>query len=388
MYQLAIGHITMFQRLLQKHLARGILGRKMLSIDKGSIALASDLGLKRTENQDRTALMKFRSSTASYTVIAVVDGMGGMRDGEKSAEIAISTFLCSIMENVHLGSEHAIMQATMTANNAVFEFTNGKGGSTLSAILLASDGTHMTVNVGDSRIYAKESIFGKVIRLTVDDSLAETVGGSGTELLQFIGMGEGIRPHVVPLPLEAKQVYLTTDGVHYIEPNTLSDIIKHAEKITQVVERLIATARWCGGPDNATVSALDLELLNFEESLDDASIVQISDPHSSTQFIFPQFQLESEVSLPETSVQTQNNSINTAQSEKSAAPSRTSTLVEEKESITETVKVEAKTPPKRKKRQSKKAVDHLDSADEVQIKMTIFDEAGCESHEVEDDDSK
>lgn len=376
----------MFQKLLQKHLARGILGRKMLFIDKGSIALASDLGLKRTENQDRTAVMKFSSSTAFYTVIAVVDGMGGMRDGEKSAELAISTFFSSVLETAHLGSEYAIMEATQTANNAVFELTNGKGGSTLSAILLCSNDMNMTVNVGDSRIYARDPVFNKVIRLTVDDSLAEVVGGSGAELLQFIGMGEGIRPHVAPLIPEAKQVYLTTDGVHYIEPHTLSDIIKHAEKITQVVERLIATARWCGGPDNATICAIDLELLNFEEHVDDTTVVQISDPLSSMQFIWGNSLVEQQIT-PEklTRNEAQYAGASLAQSEE---PDTDEVDEQVQDPIEEGSKTEAIKPRKRKKLQPKKKVDKSGAEDEIQIKMTIFDDVSGENYEVKDDSSK
>jgi serine/threonine protein phosphatase PrpC len=381
----------MFQKLLQKHLARGILGRKMLFIDKGSIALASDLGLKRTENQDRAAVMKFSSSTAFYTVIAVVDGMGGMRDGEKSAELAISTFFSSVLETVHLGSEHAITQATQTANNAVFEFTNGKGGSTLSAILLCSDDMNMTVNVGDSRIYARDPVFNNVIRLTVDDSLADVVGGSGTELLQFIGMGEGIRPHVAPLIPEAKQVYLTTDGVHYIEPQTLSDIIKHTEKITQVVERLIATARWCGGPDNATICAIDLELLSFEEHIDDTAVVQISDPLSSMQFICGNSLVEQQIT-PEKL--TSNEAQHTASPAQPKEPdtdeidTSTSGYEQVQEPIEEGSKTEAKKAPQRKKPQPKKKVDKSDVEDEIKIELTIFDDVSGENHEVKDDSSK
>lgn len=376
----------MFQKLLQKHLARGILGRKMQSIDKGSIALASDLGLKRTENQDRTAVMKFRTSTAFYTVIAVVDGMGGMRDGEKSAELAISTFFSTVLDNVHLGSEHAIMKATQTANNAVFEFTKGKGGSTLSAILLCSDDINMTVNVGDSRIYARNSAL-KVIRLTVDDSLAEAVGGSGTELLQFIGMGEGIRPHVAPLIPEVKQVYLTTDGVHYIEPQTLSDIIKHAETITQVIERLIATARWCGGPDNATICAIDLELFNFEEHADDTAVVQISDPLGSMQFIGCNSNVKQQIT-PEklTHNKAQDAGASPNQSEKPVTDEiNTSTSVDEQvQKPIEEAMTEATKPPKRKKHQPKKNVDKQSTEGEIQIMMTIFDDVSGEK----DDSSK
>ncbi|EHS4949167.1 serine/threonine-protein phosphatase [Vibrio cholerae] len=393
----------MFQELLQKHLARGVLSRGLHSIDSGAIAIATDLGLKRTENQDRAAIMKFRSPTALYTLVAVADGMGGMRDGEQAAELTISTFFNAVIESIHLGSKQAITQATLAANNAVFTFTNGKGGSTLSALLLCSDDMNVTVNVGDSRIYAKDSLFNKLVRLSIDDSLAEAVGGSGTELLQFIGMGDGIKPHVSPLKSEISQVYLTTDGAHYIEPKTLSDIIENAGRVNQVVERLIATARWCGGPDNASICAVDLKLLTFEEHVDDITVIQVSDPYTSMQFIWGYSPVEQQVhSQIKNQLITNSKDITVkvsevAESTRSSNADDTDTQGKEyldgeqqsnnKEHLDDELKAEKKEHPKRKSRTSKKKVDKKISDEEVQIKMTICDGVSDDNGEVNNDSS-
>lgn len=389
----------MFQELLQKHLARGVLSRGLHSINSGAIAIATDLGLKRAENQDRAAVMKFRSSTAFYSLFAVVDGMGGMRDGEQAAELAISTFFSSILESIHLGSEQAITQATLAANNAVFAFANGKGGSTLSALLLCSDDVNVTVNVGDSRIYAKDSLLNKLVRLSVDDSLAEAVGGSGTELLQFIGMGEGIKPHVTPLMSRVSQVYLTTDGVHYIEPKTLSDIVENAGRVNQIVERLIATARWCGGPDNASICAVDLELLTFEEHVDETTVIQVSDPYTSMQFIWGRTHV-----VPQASHHVNNQNKNREEKAAKVIETIESTSFviekvqekkfsdnEQKDDSKEHLEAEPETNneeyPKRKRGASKKKVDKKDANEEVQIKMTICDDVSGDNGEVNDGSS-
>ncbi|WP_417879192.1 PP2C family protein-serine/threonine phosphatase [Vibrio sp.] len=389
----------MFQKLLQKHLARGVLSRGLHSIDSGAIAIATDLGVKRTENQDRAAVMKFHSPTALYTVIAIVDGMGGMRDGEQAAELAISTFFNSVLESIHLGSEQAITQATLAANNAVFAFANGKGGSTLSALLLCSDDVNVTVNVGDSRIYAKDLVLNKLVRLSVDDSLAEAVGGSGTDLLQFIGMGEGIKPHVAPLKSEVSQVYLTTDGVHYIEPKTLSDIVENAGRVNQIVERLIATARWCGGPDNASVCAVDLELLTFEAYVDDTTVIQVSDPYTSMQFIWGHSPVDQQTASHVSNQQINNEEKTAKVSEADETDNSVVDEAEEKdlsdyeqkadseEQLETEPKTESKERPKRKSRTSKKKVNKKDSDEEVQIKMTICDDVSDNNGEVNNDSS-
>ncbi|MCH7370329.1 protein phosphatase 2C domain-containing protein [Aeromonas sp. MR16] len=389
----------MFQELLQKHLARGVLSRGLLSIDGGAIAIASDLGVKRTENQDRAAVMKFRSPTALYTLAAVVDGMGGMRDGEQAAELAISTFFNSVLGSIHLGSEHAITQATLAANNAVFAFANGKGGSTLSALLLCSDDVNVTVNVGDSRIYAKDSVLNRLIRLSVDDSLAEAVGGSGTELLQFIGMGEGIKPHVAPLKSEVSQIYLTTDGVHYIEPKTLSDIVENADRVNQIVERLIATARWCGGPDNASICAVDLELLTFEEHVDDTTVIKVSDPYTSMQFIWGYSPVDKQIpyQMSDQHVTNTHKTANISEADESAnavsADVKGNERLDEeqqfdnKEQLESASKAENKENQRRKRRTSKNKINKKIPDDEVQIKMTIFDDVDNGNGEVSDDSS-
>lgn len=391
----------MFQELLQKHLARSVLSRGLHSIDSGAIAIATDLGVKRTENQDRAAIMKFRSQTDLYTLVAIVDGMGGMRDGEQAAELAISTFFNSVLESIHLGSEQAITQATLAANNAVFAFANGKGGSTLSALLLCNDDVDVTVNVGDSRIYAKDSGLNKLVRLSIDDSLAEAVGGSGTELLQFIGMGEGLKPHVAPLKSVVNQVYLTTDGVHYIEPKTLSDIVENAGGVNQIVERLIATARWCGGPDNASICAVDLKLLTFEEHVDDTTVIQVSDPYTSMQFIWGHSPVEQQTpsqARNQLSINSEEMTVKVSEAVESTH-STTADDIQGKEYLDDELqsnnkgqletkpKTVKKEPPKRKSRTSKKKVDKKDSDEEVQIKMTICDGVSDDNGEVNNDSS-
>ena len=383
----------MFQKLLQKHLARAVLSRGLRAIDSGAIAIASDLGVRRTENQDRAAIMKFRSQNGFYTLISIVDGMGGMRDGEQAAEIAISTLFNSVLENVHLGSEHAITQATLEANKAVFSFANGKGGSTLSALLLCSDDVNMTVNVGDSRIYAKDSSLNKLVRLSVDDSLAEAVGGSGTELLQFIGMGDGIRPHVAKLNPDVSQVYLTTDGVHYIEPQTLSDIVENAERVNQGVERLIATARWCGGPDNASICAVDLKLLTFDDHVDDTSIIEVSDPYTSMQFIWGHSPIKEPAATNHRLNETENNNNNNNNNDDGVSGLDTpagsvADDAQEQDNHTTEDKPDSKSRRKRKSHTSKKKDDKEDSGeDEMQMEITICDDVSDDNGEVKDDSS-
>ena len=99
--------------------------------------------------------------------------------------------------------------AARAADDSVFAFARGSGGSTLSAVVVERTGEAHTVNVGDSRSYSFSR--GKSTdRLTVDDSLAEAVGGHGRELIQFVGMGDGIKPHVRRIPDGSTGFLITT----------------------------------------------------------------------------------------------------------------------------------------------------------------------------------
>lgn len=115
-----------------------------------------------------------------------------------------------MIQHRNLGIKERAYEAVKASNKQVFDTYRGDGGSTLTAVLLDSQGTKIIVHLGDTRVYT----FGagkKVERHTTDDSLVEAVGGSGRELLQFVGMGDSMQPKITdfcqegfaPLPLMA-----------------------------------------------------------------------------------------------------------------------------------------------------------------------------------------
>jgi len=177
-------------------------------------------------------------------------------------------------------SQRRAVAAISYANDKVFEFAGGKGGSTLSAVLIDQDLRPFVVNLGDSRVYA----FGggaKVERLTRDDSLAEAVGGHGRELLQFVGMGEGMQPHVRPIPSGFTNLAITTDGIHFVDAVTLESILAHSLELRSASERLSALARWCGGPDNASSAMIGLQALLGQIRSDGGNGIEIWDSSGS-----------------------------------------------------------------------------------------------------------
>ncbi|TRL30838.1 serine/threonine-protein phosphatase [Methylosinus sporium] len=268
-----------FQEAVATWLSRRVPERAQNQCFDFPAILSTDIGLQREENQDRVAALRLSARHSSQPIIAVViaDGMGGMRDGAKCATLAVSSFFYALVRHRHQGLEQRAAAATAHANDTVFAFANGRGGATLSALLFDEGAPPVIVNLGDSRIYACGKGI-KVERLTIDDSLEEAVGGHGRELLQFVGMGPGMQPHIRTVPSGVTELALTTDGIHYIDADTLAKVLFHAPEPKAASERLSALARWCGGHDNASIALIDLKALRTPAVRNHDAGIQVWDP--------------------------------------------------------------------------------------------------------------
>lgn len=250
--------------------------------------ISTDKGLKRNENQDRIAVMAVQGGDNydDFLVLAVADGMGGMRDGAECASLAIGALFEALLLRPEVLTTEGVEAAVELANERVFEFSSGRGGATLSALIYNHNQDIIIANVGDSRIYAFEK-GDEPRRLTIDDSMAEIVGGHGRELLQFIGMGDALQPHVHIMPTN-ESFFVTTDGIHFIDEQMLKDIVGNSPNNRAVAERLTALARWCGSPDNASIAVFDPDGLNLTAvTYRERSIpyVDIWDPFSSMRIV-------------------------------------------------------------------------------------------------------
>lgn len=266
-----------FQENIQTWLSRKIAGYTRNQCLEIPLILSSDIGLIRNENQDRAAaLYTGRKSINPLFAIAVADGMGGMRDGGKCATLALSSFFYSLIQHRNLSIKERASEAIKASNSQVFDVYGGEGGSTLTAVLLNPHGTRIIVHLGDTRIYT----FGlkkKVERHTTDDSLVEAVGGSGRELLQFVGMGESMQPKISELPDLDGFCAITTDGIHGIEEKTLIKILENSADINQASERLNSVSIWCGGSDNSTSAIFDMSEISTSLTLYESTGIRLWD---------------------------------------------------------------------------------------------------------------
>jgi serine/threonine protein phosphatase PrpC len=190
--------------------------------------------------------------------------MGGMADGSRCAEIALSSFLIRLTHDVRGPAEEAVRSAAFAANTEVNRQYRERGGTTLVAIVVFP-GSAAAVSVGDSRVYeinarkelkqisSDDTIAGELDKLAGLNSPRSGSDSFAGQLAQFIGIGEGIAPRIYPVNRDLAYL-LTSDGVHGygMSPDTLRQVVASGTTTQLLVSRLLQVSRWCGGNDNAT----------------------------------------------------------------------------------------------------------------------------------------
>lgn len=277
------------QAHLRNWLMRKTTNSSMRQVGESSLSIATDIGLSRNENQDRAVVLRTRFDPNRFFVaVALCDGMGGMTEGgECASQVIASFFITSIRFRDRPLAERVVL-ATQEANRVVNSTFNGKGGATLSAILFDSISGMMGVNVGDSRIYLYKEH--KLEQITIDDTIEGQLQKIAkdsplrNDLLQFIGIGEGIEPHVVEIPVSTELIILTSDGVHFLDQHVMQMVIQNSTEPLHAAKRLVEISKWCGGHDNASVVVVSPEAMQMEQQ-DPPGVIQIWDPFGELQII-------------------------------------------------------------------------------------------------------
>ena len=259
-------------------------------------AIASEIGCVRKENQDRAAIVRGRDNqNRDYVILAVADGIGGMRDGASCAALTIGAFVAALdhhaQENIR-DAKSWIQRAVMDADQTVFEQFHGKGGSTLVALVIRPGHDIHWVSVGDSRVYSTTGH--DLAQVSIDDTIAGQLGKGAdaayeqSKLLQFIGMGSELEVHLGQFQIgQVDAVVLTTDGIHYLAPTSswLGKIVSNASDPGVCVKRLVDLANWFGGPDNATVAMISLDYTGELGNRPDYPCLEVWDAFGELQII-------------------------------------------------------------------------------------------------------
>lgn len=234
----------------------------------------SDIGLVRTENQDRVAV-----EYLSNAVLAVLcDGMGGANCGSEASTIAINAFL----ENFKNGYREyfqpndikdLLIQSTDKANDMVYSTALADDdkfgmGTTCVSALITDNGMVYITNVGDSRAYIVTTE--EINQVTIDHNYSQylySIGKISKEELPFhpdrnmlvraIGVEEDVKIDYFELfPILPFKVLLCSDGLHgFVDMNTVAEIL-NTTPIEEAPTKLIELANFNGGRDNISVAIL------------------------------------------------------------------------------------------------------------------------------------
>ena len=236
------------------------------------LSYKTDIGMKRSENQDRV-YAEFLDNNASVSVVC--DGMGGASSGGVASQLAIDSFTSRIKENFRKDmSENSIRNMMLTsvqfANTVVYENSkadiekNGMGTTIVSALVV--DKKVYVVSVGDSRAYIMNK--DGIKQITTDHTYVEMLYRNGQitaeekethELRNVITRAIGVEADVDVDYFELEEygnftVLLCSDGLSKYCDSDLIYSTVFEKNLDQAAAKLIGHSNDSGGKDNITVA--------------------------------------------------------------------------------------------------------------------------------------
>ncbi len=241
-------------------------------------AAASDVGMRRANNQDSMAIALAESPerwARQGHLLVVADGMGAHAAGELASKLATDNIPHSYHKKADQSPGEAIAESLREANNTIH--TKGENsvdfqgmGTTCSCLLLLPQGA-MAAHVGDSRVYRLRS--NRFEQLTFDHSLVWELAAAGQGRVEevpayvpknVITRSLGPHPTVVvdlegPFPLRAGDRFLLcSDGLTGPLSPELIGMVLSSLPLEEVPQSLIDLANLLGGPDNITTVVAEI----------------------------------------------------------------------------------------------------------------------------------
>ena len=246
-------------------------------------AATSDVGMRRTSNQDSMAINLSESPArwASHGHLFVVaDGMGAHAAGELASKLATDTISHSYFKRTDRSPSEAIDEAVREANNTIH--TKGQNsvdfqgmGTTCSCLLLLPQGA-LVAHVGDSRVYRLRD--NRFEQLTFDHSLVWEMAAASHAAEEDIPayvpknvITRSLGPHpTVAVDIEGPfalrsgdRFLLCSDGLTGPLNPELIGMVLSSLPAAEVPQSLVDLANLLGGPDNIT--AVIVEIANASE---------------------------------------------------------------------------------------------------------------------------
>jgi len=242
------------------------------------VALRSDVGMRRANNQDSVAAAPHPNGepVQGDVFLMVADGMGAHAAGELASKMATDSIPHAYLKCATEPAASALRRAIREANEAIHrkgesspDF-NGMG--TTCSCLVATQGAVLVGHVGDSRVYRLRD--GVLEQLTFDHSLVwEMAAASNVSadkvpscipknvITRSLGPHETVNVDLEgPHPLAPGDVFLLcSDGLTGVVDDTLAGGVLAAMDPDRAVEALVNLANLRGGPDNISVVVARVE---------------------------------------------------------------------------------------------------------------------------------
>jgi protein phosphatase len=236
-------------------------------------ASVSDLGMRRTNNQDSLAVV-VTNDVATWAarghLLMVADGMGAHAAGELASKLAVDNIPHTYFKLRDLYPPAALRQAIREANTTI----HSKGqssigfqgmGTTCSCLVLLPQGA-LVAHIGDSRIYRLRGDMFE--QLTFDHSLVWEMAAAGqmeeADVPSYIPKNvitRSLGPHPsVHIDLEGPytaqsgdKFLICSDGLSGPVTDEEMGVLVSCMPPEDAVETLVDLANFRGGPDNISV---------------------------------------------------------------------------------------------------------------------------------------
>lgn len=231
----------------------------------------SDIGLKRTENED---YFIYGYNQNDDFIALVCDGVGGAAAGKIASELACKTIFrefenCEAFTTV-LNVKKWIFQTCQLANDMIISHTkknpHHQGMSTTVVGVIKSKLGTFVFNIGDSRVYG---LFDKFVCLTKDHNYERYIQEKGDQatidfktkkyaLTNALGIYNVVEVDILKIKETWKRLLVCSDGVHnYVSNEDLIHVLTKINEPHDKCQELINIAKINSGKDNITAIVIE-----------------------------------------------------------------------------------------------------------------------------------
>ncbi len=243
----------------------------------------SDVGLKRTQNEDRFC------ADPHLGLYVVCDGMGGRNAGEVASELAVEVIHKHVLEAVLNGNlpmvgqydptfspqTNRLASAIHLANQVIHREAQAQPahagmGTTVVSALIAGQVLSLA-HVGDSRLYliregmiepltADHSVVGEQVRRELLTEAEADRSPYRHVLTRGVGVGATVEVELGEVPvMNGDLLVLCSDGLTIgVKPRDMLHAVRCEWNPQAIADRLVSMANAAGGEDNTTVVVVSL----------------------------------------------------------------------------------------------------------------------------------